>query len=267
MKAHAKIVCAFYICLIVTYLSAKKSKNNLFFYKKSFYYYVGNRGDFMKSIKLLFAALLMLSFSACDSEENKGQVYSEHWSYDKNNHWHDAISGDPVSSDKGPHVLSDWKVETPSTEALGGLKYKECETCGYRIYEALPQKLEFVLNDDNASYAVRAISRNLEGSIEIPSVYNNLPVTRIDEKGFYLCDKLTSITLPDTIVSIGDSGFCFCKLVVSFNIPGSVTTIGNNAFSNCKSLKSFSMPDSVVNIGYQCFDECDARSQLNYQTV
>ena len=41
--------------------------------------------------------------------------------------------------------------------------------------------------------------------------------------------SISSVSLPDTVVSIGDSAFSDCYLS-SVNVPGSVKTIGNQAF-------------------------------------
>ena len=50
--------------------------------------------------------------------------------------------------------------------------------------------------------------------------------------------RLTSITIPESVTTIGESAFSFCELT-SITIPQSVTTIGKGAFRNCKSLTSF----------------------------
>ena len=62
-------------------------------------------------------------------------------------------------------------------------------------------------------------------------------VTSIGSSVFYNCSKLTSITIPNSITSIGSSAFCFCFDLTSITIPNSVTSIGSSAFSWCESLK------------------------------
>ena len=210
-----------------------------------------------KKYLLLPSFLFALSISGCKTENIEEQehkhVFSESWSYDRENHWHDALCGDPVVDGKAAHELGDWEVETEPTGDTPGTKFKRCAICDYRLYESIPQKLEFELNEDKTSYAVKRADRNLEGAIVIPGTYNGLPVTRIGEAAFEWCTELTSATLPDSIVTIDDFAFRFCTSMTSVNIPYGVTTLGNQAFDAVKKLKSLTLPDSVTSIGDACF--------------
>ena len=49
---------------------------------------------------------------------------------------------------------------------------------------------------------------------------------------------------------------CNDKTVTSITIPNSVTSIGNDAFWNCTKLTSITIPDSVMSIGIYAFDGC-----------
>jgi hypothetical protein len=67
---------------------------------------------------------------------------------------------------------------------------------------------------------------------------------------------LTSITLPDSVTSIGDSAFGGCTNLASVNLGNKVNTIGNFVFMNCYNLTSIEIPNSVESIGYQSFENC-----------
>ena len=69
--------------------------------------------------------------------------------------------------------------------------------------------------------------------------------------------KITDLTIPNNVTSIGKSAFQNCSSLISVNIPSSVTSIGESAFQNCSSLTSVIIPSSVTNIGGNAFYNID----------
>ena len=51
------------------------------------------------------------------------------------------------------------------------------------------------------------------------------------------CSSLTSITIPNSVTSIGNAAFCDCYLLTSITLPNSVTSIGEGAFYYCKNME------------------------------
>ena len=78
----------------------------------------------------------------------------------------------------------------------------------------------------------------------------------IVDSAFNGCTRLTGITIPDSVTSIGWSAFENCTRLTSITIPDSVTSIGNYAFFYCKSLTGITIPDSVTSIGDAAFRGC-----------
>ena len=70
-------------------------------------------------------------------------------------------------------------------------------------------------------------------------------LTSIDEKAFYDCDNLTSVTIPDSVTSIGESAFGYCNKLTSVTIGKGVTSIGDYAFSGCSKLTSVTFADTT----------------------
>lgn len=90
----------------------------------------------------------------------------------------------------------------------------------------------------------------------IPSEIDGYKVTHIGSCAFYECNSLTSVTIPDGVLSIGSSAFCDCSNLVNVTIGDSVTSIGNSAFDGCGSLTGVIIPGSVTSIGHYTFARC-----------
>ena len=79
---------------------------------------------------------------------------------------------------------------------------------------------------------------------------------------FFYCISLTSVTIPDSITTIGDFAFYNCSNLTSVTIPDNVTTIGKHAFRNCSSLTEVTIPDSVTSIGNYVFYYCTSLASV-----
>lgn len=97
------------------------------------------------------------------------------------------------------------------------------------------------------------------GVIAIPSAINNngniITVTAIGD-GAFEGTKLVSITIPNSVTSIGDKAFKCCGLLTSINLPNSVTSIGIEAFSDCYNLTTITLSNSLTSIGKTAFQGC-----------
>ena len=87
-------------------------------------------------------------------------------------------------------------------------------------------------------------------------------VTSIDDRAFYGCTGLTSVTMPGSVTSIGESAFEDCSSLTNITIPNSVTKIGWYAFKGCTSLKSITIPNSVTEIGGYAFNGCTSLTSI-----
>ena len=109
-----------------------------------------------------------------------------------------------------------------------------------------------------------AASPKPTGAVTIPSTLGGKPVTSIGNYAFYIdCTGLTSVTIPDSVTSIGSSAFYGCRGLTSVTIPDSVTSIGSSAFSNCSRLTSVAIPDSVTSIGHSAFNQCSGLTSVS----
>ncbi|MCR4784717.1 MAG: leucine-rich repeat protein [bacterium] len=89
-------------------------------------------------------------------------------------------------------------------------------------------------------------------------------IVGIAAHAFMDCKSLTSVTLPESLTSIGRQAFCGCSSLTSITIPEGVTSIGQSAFSYCDSLASVILPNSVTSIEGSAFWYCSNLSSINF---
>ena len=91
----------------------------------------------------------------------------------------------------------------------------------------------------------------------ISGAYNIKEGTRvIAGNAFRACTSLTTINIPNSVVSIGSGAFNFCSALTSITIPNSVTCIGDYTFNECTSLSSLTLPNTITSIGEFAFRNC-----------
>ncbi|GHV25759.1 hypothetical protein AGMMS4952_04360 [Spirochaetia bacterium] len=87
-------------------------------------------------------------------------------------------------------------------------------------------------------------------------------LTTIGNYAFSGCSRLTSVTIPDSVTSIGMAAFWNCSGLTSVTFGDSVTSIGDSAFWDCKGLTSVTIPASVTSIGNGAFYGCSNLSAI-----
>ena len=72
----------------------------------------------------------------------------------------------------------------------------------------------------------------------------------------YGLSELTSITIPNSVKTIGSHAFRDCSGLTAIGIPENVTSIEYSTFSGCTALASVIIPSSVTMIDEYAFGEC-----------
>ncbi len=145
---------------------------------------------------------------------------------------------------------------TSDSSTVSGATYQYYKNSKYYYYY-IPSSLQSV------AITGGDISPNVfYGCSRLTSVTIPDSVTSIGSYAFYGCSGLTSITIPDSVTSIGVSAFKGCSGLISITIPDSVTSIGSNAFYVCSGLTSITIPDSVTSIGECAFYGCSGLTSI-----
>jgi hypothetical protein len=145
----------------------------------------------------------------------------------------------------------------------------------------LNPNLKYEIKDDEVT--ITDFNTRASGELIIPASIEGKLVTSIGRKAFSDCYNLTSITIPDSVTSIGELAFAHSRMtsitigngvtsigryafgyagMISITIGNSVTSIGEWAFSDCPNLTSITIPGSVTSIGGFAFNDCKSLTSI-----
>ena len=125
-------------------------------------------------------------------------------------------------------------IEINLPKTLETIKQSAFYNCGY--YNTTSNWNAEVLYID--SYLIKA-------KTEIAGAYVIKEGTSlIADDAFSLCENITSITCPNSVLYIGNRAFYYCKALTSIEMSDKILTIGSYAFENCK-ISSISLPKTL----------------------
>ena len=218
------------------------------------------KGNPLKKSVMLFALLLLVVlfsalFVAC-SDADYTQTPAEPLMYNLN-------EDDTYSVAKCDVSQTDVVIpETYKGKSVVKIENGAFDDCKNVLSLVIPDSVTEV--EPNALIGLRNLQKLTAPAVALSSVskiqkIDTLVVTSgetIAENAVSGWDYLKSVTLPDTLKTIGDLGFAHCELLEEINLPDGVTSIGEYAFYNCASIEQFNLPDSVESIGNYAFGKC-----------
>lgn len=94
-----------------------------------------------------------------------------------------------------------------------------------------------------------------DGVVNIPEYVNGYTVVEIASSAYQHGgeDYLTSITLPNTITTIGNDAFSGCAKLVTVRLSEKLAKIDDRVFYGCTSLENIELPEGLVSIGQMPF--------------
>ena len=112
------------------------------------------------------------------------------------------------------------------------------------------------VTNNGTEYSVTKIGKSaFKGSI-VTSVSMPESITSIGQYAFSGCQNLETVALPESLTALGSNAFYSCKLLKTIKIPSGVTTIPCQCFDGCSSLESVTIPEGVTDIGASAFNGC-----------
>ena len=174
-------------------------------------------------LSLLLSLACVMGFAACTErpdDETGGSVQP----------------GDPDPDKPHEHNFGEWVVTIPATCTEAGEEQRTCacgktETrtvaaLGHDYVNGVCTRCEDMITATDDSYftfteledGTYSVALGLDPKIlfevVIPREHDGRPVTQIEDRAFMNCTGLTSITIPDSVTSIGDSAistFFHCR--------------------------------------------------------
>lgn len=89
---------------------------------------------------------------------------------------------------------------------------------------------------------VTGLAKNTLTEVNIPAKIKDKPVVAIEENAFK-GTKITSVTIPEKVETIGDSAFEGCKKLAEVTFEGAYAKLGKNCFKDCTKLVELYVPE------------------------
>jgi len=119
-------------------------------------------------------------------------------------------------------------------------------------YSAPSDGLLYTLTSDKKGYNVSGIGTCTDLDIVIPNMHEGLPVVGIASEAFFETN-ITSVTMPDTIITVGSAAFYDCTALTTVILGKNVEVIEGYVFCNNSENITVTMYDKVKSIGAYAF--------------
>ncbi|MDE6417982.1 MAG: leucine-rich repeat domain-containing protein, partial [Duncaniella sp.] len=130
-------------------------------------------------------------------------------------------------------------------------------TLNYEVIDFLGKTCQLIKSNQNCS-----------GDIVLPEhpkfAGKEYTLTKITDYAFSGNQKITSISIPNSVTEITDYAFNRCSGLTELKLPDGLTSIGQSAFYGCSGLKQLELPNSLTYLGGSAFKECTSLTQVYF---
>ena len=100
-------------------------------------------------------------------------------------------------------------------------------------------------------------------NISIMGKIDGYEIVSIGDTAFAGCEKLQSVTIPESISEIGEGAFQQCTSLKSVKLPNSLEVVPAGIFVSCTALESVTLGKNVTEIGDMAFGYCTTLKEIN----
>ena len=140
---------------------------------------------------------------------------------------------------------------TKDTVEYSAHKFEDgsCTVCGGT------DGLEYELNEDGLSYAVKGKGTATKTLINVLEIYNGKPVTKVLARAFENETELIGINLPAAVTEIGEYALYGLSGVEKLVLPANLESIGDYAISNCINLEELHLGEKLKYLGKSALED------------
>ena len=132
---------------------------------------------------------------------------------------------------------------------------------GNGAFEGMTKLSKLTVDEGNASYEAKDnLLYDRRGSILITcpagksgTVKVQDGTTAIGPSAFSGCEKITQVSLPETVTELGEEAFAWCYKLAKINLPAGITSLPDRAFHMNGSLTGIKLHEGITSLGKQAF--------------
>lgn len=123
----------------------------------------------------------------------------------------------------------------------------------------IPSSVEY----NSKKYKVTGIGVGTFNYARVSSVTIPVTIDSIGANAFQYCTNLRSLDIPQNVRYIGEGAFLGCTGFRAMVLPENLEIISTSLFNNCINLESVNIPESVAAIGASAFEGCSSLKSVD----
>ena len=166
-------------------------------------------------------------------------------------------------------IVFRWLLVVLLVVTAGAVVQGQVQKKAWKTYDDGTLKWFFAEIDKGQTCEVKPGDREaIQGGVVVPKEVvdgaTRLRVVALADSAFWKCKGLTSVSLPEGLITIADYSFFQCAGLPSVSLPGGVTSLGYRAFYECAGLSSLTLPEGLVAIGEEAFSDCTSLPAVSF---